>query len=275
MRDDSRIALGLLALALLCYGTILPSYFLSDDFGFISDLGIEGRHSGEFQRFIRPIKHLSFKLDYALWGLEPFGYHLTNVLAHSAAAFALFLVARRLFQRTRLGDATLPALLAAALFVVLPSHSESVTWISGRSDVLATAFGLFGTCFLLGSLERGSRARAAVAALGCFAAALLAKEAAIVLPFVWGALFVHEWWRSAERPASASAVALIGSLAALALYFVARKWWIGEFIGGYGAARHLALLRTSLLAFEVEDGRAVLRRVDLPTPPPAAVEHGS
>ena len=73
-------------------------------------------------------------LDYQLYGLKPWGYHLTNVLLHAATAIALFLVFREMTGRFW------PSALVAALFAVHPLRVESVAWVAERKDVLSGLF---------------------------------------------------------------------------------------------------------------------------------------
>ena len=123
--------------------------------------------------YYRPLQALSYGLDYRLWGLVPFGFHLTNVLLHAATAVLLFRVAVALL------GATFPALVAALLFAVHPLHVEAVTYVAGRSDPLAAAFLLLA---MLAFLRRG---RGAVAvSVAAYFLALLAREAAVVLPLL-------------------------------------------------------------------------------------------
>ena len=79
-----------------------------------------------------PTKTISYALDYAVWGLDPRGYHATNVLLHALASVLVFLVARQLLRRR------LWAVVAAALFALHPVHVEAVAWLSARKDLLST-----------------------------------------------------------------------------------------------------------------------------------------
>ncbi len=97
-----------------------------------------------------PISWMTLGVDYLAWGMNPTGYHLTNVLFHSANAAVFYLVAQRLIQRSMLDAATayplawrLSAALAALLFAVHPLRVESVAWVTERRDVLS------GFCYLL------------------------------------------------------------------------------------------------------------------------------
>ena len=71
-----------------------------------------------------PLTWTSYLLDFQLYGLRPWGYHLTNVLLHAANAIALFLVLRR-----ATGDLW-PSAFAAAIFALHPLQAESVAWVA-------------------------------------------------------------------------------------------------------------------------------------------------
>ena len=77
---------------------------------------------------------LSHMLDCQLYGLNPAGHHLTNVLLHAASAVTLFLVL------WRMTGALWPSALVAALFALHPLHVESVAWVAERRDVLSGLF---------------------------------------------------------------------------------------------------------------------------------------
>ena len=126
--------------------------------------------------YYRPLVFLSHRFDVALWGRDPAGHHLTNLVLYALCVGLL----ARLFLR--LGAGARRAAAVTLLFVALPSHVESVTWVSGRSDLLAACFGLLGYHALLAAPDQPrSRARTALAMLA-FLAALLSKETALVYP---------------------------------------------------------------------------------------------
>ena len=125
-----------------------------------------------------PLTWLSFGLDYKMWGLESWGYHLTNILLHAAAAVIFYFVCRSLFEKAapKAGaDATaLGATVAALVFAVHPLRVESVAWVTERKDVLAGA--LLLACVWAYIEER-------VAASWClFALSLGAKASGVFLP---------------------------------------------------------------------------------------------
>jgi tetratricopeptide (TPR) repeat protein len=127
-----------------------------------------------FKPMWRPLKRLSFMWDHAQWGLNPFGYHLTNVLWHAAASLALLVLL------TRLGASRRLALVATALFAVHPVQVEAVANISNRKEMMAAFFYLLAFLFYLPLRDRLGRLPLILLA---FAAALLSKESSpLMLP---------------------------------------------------------------------------------------------
>jgi tetratricopeptide (TPR) repeat protein len=129
-------------------------------------------------RAYRPVAELSFALDYALWRLNPTGYHLTNVLLHIAACLLVYFFAYRIFGHSR------PAALCALLFAAHPIHVEAVVWAKARAAPLALLLLLLSALLYLrwaDSLLAPRRAWLQLCAMGCFALALLSKASAVTL----------------------------------------------------------------------------------------------
>lgn len=91
--------------------------------------GVEG-----ISNYYRPMMTLPYLLNYQAFGLNPFGFHLTNILFHLMATLLVFLLGRRLLSND------LMAFMAALLFAVHPIHTESVTWVAGLTDVNCAVF---------------------------------------------------------------------------------------------------------------------------------------
>lgn len=132
------IASGLLlVVVLLCYANALPNGFVFDDhvnlqnnpllrkIGNVPELLVSG---------FRPLREISYAVDFALWGEVPFGFHLTNILIHAANTLLVFLLIRRL-----IGDVASSA-IGALVFAIHPIQPDAVTYISGRRDVLFAFF---------------------------------------------------------------------------------------------------------------------------------------
>ncbi len=126
-----------------------------------------------------PITTFSYALDFSAWGLEPFGYHLTNVLLHALSAGLL--VALLL----ELGFAPGAAALAAAIFALHPAQVEAVAWISQRKSVLAVFFLLLSFLAYVRGTRASPPARGAMAlSFSLFLAALLSKVSVVIFPAV-------------------------------------------------------------------------------------------
>ncbi len=259
--------LGLFLLAgLIAFSNIINSWFLSDDFAQIGkvlhgDLSVVwGREHGGF---FRPLFILSYLIDTTVWGTRPFGFHLTNIVVHSLNAFLTFILSLRLLEDLKL-DVRIRqtiAIGAGALFLLHPSHTEAVTWISGRADVLATFFCLASLLSYL-AYAQSERTLLLVLSLFYFAIGLLAKESAICLPLLVVAVGIFRgaaWDRKTFR----RFLAIIGCYFSLLLVFVAiRSAFIGSLVGGYGTSQHLnfspAWLRDRLLEALVRSVSPVL-----------------
>ncbi|MGH7317740.1 MAG: hypothetical protein ACREJS_15940, partial [Candidatus Rokuibacteriota bacterium] len=142
-----------------------------------------------------PVTWLSFGLNYALGGMNPWGYHAGNVVLHAANATLVYLTGRRLLAAawgggSQSGHASGPvvgaAAFAALVWSVHPLRVESVAWITERRDVLCGLFFLLAVLAYLKGLEREGVLRPAWQALSlaAFVAALLSKAAAMPLPAV-------------------------------------------------------------------------------------------
>jgi tetratricopeptide (TPR) repeat protein len=111
----------------------------------------------------RPILNLTFALNYALGGLDVWGYHGLNLLIHTLAGLALFGIVRRTLLRPplsqRFGGAALPlALAVAVIWVVHPLQTESVTYVVQRAESLMGLFYLLTLyCFIRGVESGKSR----------------------------------------------------------------------------------------------------------------------
>lgn len=188
-----------------------------------------------------PLLLTSFAIDYHFWGLNPFGYHLTNILLHAVNAGLVVLLADALYRKRFARD--VPAatnylypcllLLAGLLFGVHPARVESVVWISERKDVLNGIFTLASIYFYLGYQERRDnsgvlpwRSYHYGASLVLFLLSMMAKPSSVLLP---AALLVMDWY-PLERLRKGRVVAalmekvpyFLGALPLVAISLIAR-----------------------------------------------------
>jgi tetratricopeptide (TPR) repeat protein len=167
--------------------------------------------------YYRPLVTLSLALDHRLHGSNPAGYHLTNIALHATSALLLLALLRR-------GGVRAPvATLVATSWALLPRLAEAAAWISGRTDLFATVFGLAALLVWAPGL---ARRLIAAALLGL---ALLAKESALAfLP----AVALSEWVRAAPAGPRVRLLAVLGRtlplIAIVALYLALRFTMVGH-----------------------------------------------
>ena len=205
-----RDALGILALGLLVGVGYLPAAlwggFVWDDRVFTESEPVRAA-SGlwriwfspsdiEGEGHYWPLTYTTFWIEHKLWGYDPTGYHVVNVVLHFANALLLWCLLARL---------TVPGAWAiAAVFAVHPLHVESVAWVIERKDVLSGAFYLAAfLTYVRFVASRGDPHRAQMKgatagwrhyffALALFALGMLCKSIVVTLPV---ALSICHWWQ--------------------------------------------------------------------------------
>jgi protein O-mannosyl-transferase len=205
--------------------------------------------------YYRPLITLSYRADRALWGLNPAGYHLSNLLWHLLATLLVYLVASRTTGRP------MAAWIAAALFALLPAHAEAVGWIQGRVDLVSGSLVLGALLALLHAREAGRRAAPGFSALAglAFLLALLAKESAAVFPLAWMA-----WEATPQRAGSprdrwrSLLIRMAPLLLAGLLYLTLRRWAVGSLVGFPLSFSPIALRGLAVLSLLGEYGRILL-----------------
>ena len=160
-------------------------------------------HVARHQVYYRPLFVAWSMLNYTLFGLRPWGWHLGAVLLHVGAVVAVFWLVRRM------GVEYWTAALAALIFALHPVHIEPVTWISAASDTLVTIFAALAfAAFLNGrdaernpqrNPERKQRTAWWIASLALLACALLTKEMAVMFSAL---VAIYAWLHPAPGKAS-------------------------------------------------------------------------
>ena len=184
MTSEKNILILCLLVVGLCYANSIPNDFVGDDFPIVaSNPAIRTISPLQFLQssywtkdlaagIYRPLSVLSLSVDYALWHRWPPGFRLVNLLIHALNGWLLFLIARSI-----VGPGTAP-IAAALIYLVHPVHTEAVTTIVGRSELLGVCFFLCAWLFF----RRGQTGWA----VAFFLLSVLSKETAIVFPAVIG-----------------------------------------------------------------------------------------
>ena len=143
----------------------------------------------------RPLTWVTFGFDYILWGMNPFGYHLTSLLLHGVNGLLVYFLALRLLSLSESVEFAshevrlrVVAGLAALIFSIHPLRVEPVVWLSARNHLLSGLFYLWAIlCYLraAGNLTRNSRRwRWFAAAVILYGLSLLAQLSGITFPLI-------------------------------------------------------------------------------------------
>ncbi len=225
-----------LSLTFVLFIPSLDNGFQSDDYDFLREVVAADHFSEVWNLFwtplggtvLRPVLHLSFVIDHTIAGLHAWYYHLENVGLHLLNTLLVYGLIRTWTRRHGV------ALAAALFFGIWPTHHESVTWIAGRTDVLATMW-IFATLLAVTRTTRAvySRDRLCwiVAASVFGLLAVLSKEIGYAL-VVLVPLTVAIASPTPRRWSNCFwAVGITGVLAVLT---IGLRWWVlGTPIGGY------------------------------------------
>lgn len=177
-------ALILLTGACLLYFKTFGSTWTYDDFMVL----VENPDIRSIRQFLqdtypgRPLRELTYLLDYKLFGLNPAGYHIQQFFWHGLNAFLIYTLVRRL-----VGDPWV-AWLASLLFLVHPIQVEVVANVSHRKELLALAFALLSLiAYIEGFQADRRRWNWFLFAFALYFVACQAKQNVVGLPFVWAA----------------------------------------------------------------------------------------
>ncbi len=138
--------------------------------------------------YYRPVSMVYLMGLYQMWGLNPAGLHLMNLLLHLLNAFFVFLIVGAMAQDRRV------AFLAGLLFAIHPIHVEAVAPIFNYMGLLASCFALASFYMFIKS-EGMRKVPATIASLGLFSLGLFSKEEVIILPVLfvlYDFIFIHQ-----------------------------------------------------------------------------------
>jgi tetratricopeptide (TPR) repeat protein len=173
----------------------IPTIFFSDVWAFKGEV---------ITNYYRPLMHIILMIDYYLFGLNPWGYHLINIIFHAGVSALVFLIASMILnylprreenkgegKRYYLSPNTynlLPAFIATLLFATHPIHTEVVAWISGIPELSFTLFYLLSFYFYIKAY--GEYGKHFMLSILFFFLSTLCKETALTLPML---LLVHDY----------------------------------------------------------------------------------
>lgn len=180
----------IIGITLMVYANSIQNNFIIDDWRFIVTNDFIKSWHNIFTFFTpdylklstfeidlqRPVSTISLMIDYRIWGLDPRGYHLSNVILHIFNVIILFQLLKYLGF-----DNSIPA-IGAVLFAVHPINTEAVNAINFREELLVTFFYLLSLLFFTKGLNSPVKKGLLSASIVAYSLALLSKEMAITLP---------------------------------------------------------------------------------------------
>lgn len=187
------IALFLFVLCLALYANSLQSGFVIDAYPvivnnpvikqptlykriFTGDLFLQSQKQTENSlNYYRPVVLLTFALDYRIWRLNPFGYHLSNILIHSFNCFLIFIFLFALFKNQGL------AFIASVIFCILPVQEWVVNYTVGRCDLLQLFFTMLSLISFICFLDNEKLSKLFLS-IAFFILAFLSREIGLILP---------------------------------------------------------------------------------------------
>lgn len=188
----------ILLIAAIVLGVFYPANFAEfnsvDDMAMVNSLKSLGEWrlkniflpNAEGGLYYRPLLYLSQILDKEFWSLHEGFMHLENVLLHLANTLLVYYLALQLLNSSEKDNSCLP-LIAALCFGLHPLNTEPVSWVSGRTDVLAGTFVLLSALFVI-KFKIEKRSPYIFCAIVAMLLAMLTKEVAFA--FLPGALFI-------------------------------------------------------------------------------------
>lgn len=178
-------------IALVYSNSLVNGFNFDDDYLIIDNTAVHGFSLDNITRIFTtasngleylPVRDLTYLVDFAFWGLNPFGYHLANLIYYILFCTALYLFLTRLLARASSSPASI-AFLSSLLYAVHPVHVESVAGIAQRKDLLSGLFFLLSLSAYLRFRESGKRGYYIFSSI-LYIFALLSKGTVVVLPLV-------------------------------------------------------------------------------------------
>ena len=168
-------------------------------------------HVARHQVYYRPLFVAWSMLNYTLFGLRPWGWHLGAVVLHVGAVLSVFWLARKLELEYW------TAALAALIFALHPIHIEPVTWVSAASDTMVTIFAALAFGAFINGRDPKNKNRLSwwLASLTLLFCALLTKEMAVMFTAL---VAIYMWLHPARAKSSSSAQQVVGAITESAPY---------------------------------------------------------
>lgn len=202
-----------------------------------------------------PLRDLTYLLDYRIWGLNPIGFHLTNILIYALCVIAVFRFCLLLtdflgWKREEPYRFWVP-FVTALLFALHPAHTESVAAISGRKDVLSGLFFFLSLeTFLRFELSNRTRKGFIALSLFFFCLAFLSKASVMVLPLMILLLLAFSGLPGRDRWVARFPISWLAGYFFIAALFIRLNWSVAQSVASAGYSGRNFLVIQAATAFE-------------------------
>jgi len=204
----------LFLLAFIVLGRSLNIYFISDNISHI--LKAWGNLANPQYYYYRPVVETTLILDRFIHGMEPAGFHLTNLLLHIINTMLVYILAGKIINQRFF------AFSAALIFLLHPIHSLNIFWISGRTDMVCALFFLIALIAFI-NYQKHFDKKWLFVSVAAFVSALFSKEMALSLPLIVGAyLFVIAEGHKRKK------IILVSVYFSIAIVFLLIKYMLNE-----------------------------------------------
>jgi tetratricopeptide (TPR) repeat protein len=228
--------LSIFIVAFVVYSNTLQNDFVYDDkyqilgnrwitdIRFIPDIftsNVAGFDPRFTTNYYRPFMHIIYICNYFVFGLNPWGYHLVNIILHSCVSVLVFLVSSKLLEKADTESSTFTSFIAAIFFATHPIHTEPVAWVGAVPDLSFTFFYLLSFYLYICSTNDDSffkMFKIVLSAVSFFIAAIC-KEPALTLPVV---IFLYDYVFLATRKRRIPFIKYVPFILAAVIYFSLR-----------------------------------------------------
>lgn len=223
----------------------LNNQFVSDDWNFLDLVAMSDRplldnfslntYGEQVGGTYRPMVNIFWVLNYRIWGLNSFGFHITNLFFHGLNAILIFLLVSKskLFGVSH-NKRRWVAIASSIIFIVLPSHAVAGSWISVVNDTMMTTFVLL-SWYLLLKTEKTKKKILYFFSIFFFVLAIFTKEMALTVPFIMVAWLIltkrlagFKWLEILK-----SQIILLPYFFTVGIYILARFWVTGMMFSDY------------------------------------------
>jgi tetratricopeptide (TPR) repeat protein len=200
----------------------IPEIFSKNVWGFRQDFGNTN--------YYRPMMYLIYLVNYHIFGMKPWGFHLVNIIFHAGVSVLVFIITLRILKDAQPSAYTpyLPSFIASVFFATHPIHTEAVTWVAGLPDVSFTFFYLVSFYFYIRSTSDNQLMKGTyVLSVASFFLATLCKEPALTLPLI---LVAYDYmFRRSDVQFTSILKKYIPYIIVAGVYFILRFHALGNF----------------------------------------------